>query len=56
MENNTSDPEYRNLFRANNQFKNSPRTDFRQNDNPLPPGLSKYYKIFIKEYGLNELR
>lgn len=27
MESNTSDPEYRNLFRANNQLKQTPRVD-----------------------------
>lgn len=41
MENNTSDPEYRILFRANNQFKNTPRTDFRQNDNTVSQGPGK---------------
>ena len=34
MENNTSDPEYRNLFRANNQFKNTPRAE---NNEPAYP-------------------
>ncbi|CAF0722783.1 unnamed protein product [Brachionus calyciflorus] len=42
MENNTSDPEYRNLFRANKQMNPSPRVGARQNEDlnyQVPPKL-----------------
>lgn len=47
MESNTSDPEYRNLFRANNQLKQTPRPDKTVAFDPGYDYQSRY-KFFLR--------